>query len=243
MMHYPYFANKILDDYEMSNEEKQDEIMDNLTNEDKKEGKLILVDGAKRGGKTGFGMWLIDRYHERKPNLNYCFVSKRDNHPPLPSWFKFFKSVDELPNDCIALVDEGAINLNARRAMSKENVDASEELVILAHKGITLIILVQHIKMVDSNVRRTADIRVLKFGINFGSDDNTSDDVKLIRSRLKPKNKTEAYIEIGAYQIYRRLTHGLPSWWNDAVSKSWRDTHKSIDNKKESKKSVLDLLQ
>lgn len=239
MLQNPYFGNKILDDYELNNDEKQEMFLNNLTNSDKKEGKLVLVDASKGGGKTGFGMWIIDSYRERKPWLNYYFVTKKERNriPDLPEWIKICKAVSELPNDCVALIDEGAINLNSRRAMTKDNIEASEQLVILRHKGITIIVLVQNVKMVDANVRRTADIRALKFGIRFGSDEGNSKDMKevnMIRDRLRPRDKTEVYIEIAALQIYIKFQHGLPDWWTDNISKSWAN-YKPEEKKKEVK--------
>ena len=51
--------------------------------------------------------------------------------------------------------------------MRRENVEATEKLVQLRQRGITMLILVQNAKMVDTNVRRLASIRALKFGIDF----------------------------------------------------------------------------
>lgn len=227
MLKYPYFANKILDDYESTNIEKRIKLLNKILFTGG--GKIVLVDGARGGGKTGFGTWLFDEIHNRMPELKFYFVTKSEAKIPLPKWIKIVDNIDEVPNNSVALVDEGAIQLNARRAWTDENQDASDKLVVLRHKGITLIILVQNVKMVDINVRRLADVRVLKFGISFGVEENADEtmDLKLIRARLRPKSKMEVYIEISSERIYMNFYHGLPEWWDDTkISKSLRNLKK-----------------
>lgn len=218
-----YFAKKIIEDASYLNSQKIDLYMKNLMHKDGGGGKIVLVDGAKGGGKTGFGCWTLDEYHKQKPNLKYYFVTKAVHRPELPDWVIVVDNIDKVPNDCIAVVDEGAIQLSNRRSMTKENRDASDRLVTLRHRGITLIILVQNIKMVDTNVRRLADIRILKFGIPFGTEEQESDDIKEIRKRLRPQNNKDAYMEISAYHKYFRFKHDLPEWFNsETTSKSFK---------------------
>jgi hypothetical protein len=240
MRQHLFFAKQIIENERMSNEEKINVLMRSATQQDNKEGKIILVDGAMGGGKTGFGCWFIDEYHKRKPYLNYFFVTKSEQKPRLPSWFKVIEDITDTRPNSIALIDEGAINLNSRRAMTRNNVETSELLVKLRQKGITMIFLVQNIKMIDPNVRRLSSIRVLKWGIDFGSDDNDSDDVKLIRKRLKPKDKTEAYMEIYSSSKYFNFKHGLPEWWDDEkVSKYMKNWDKKPTQHNQSKPNKM----
>lgn len=224
MQQHLFFTKKIVTNFALSNEEKIEILINNLTQSDNKEGKIVLVDGAMGGGKTGFGCWLMDEYHKKKDYLNYFFVTKSDKKPELPPWFKIIGDLtDTIPNS-MALIDEGAINLNARRAMTKENVEASQLLVKLRQKGITMIFLVQNIKMIDPNVRRLASMRVLKWGIDFGAEDNQDEEINLIRKRLKPRDKSEAYIEIPSSLTCINISHGLPDWWDDEkVSKYMKE--------------------
>ena len=242
MLNYPFFANKILDNYEMSNDDKQDKFLRKLTYKDRGGGKIILVDGMRGGGKSSFGCWVLNEYHKISPNICFFFVTKAENRPQMPEWIEVVKDITQVPNNSVALIDEGAIQLNSRRAMTKTNIDASERLVILRHKNISLIILVQNVLMVDANVRRLADIRVLKHGIIFGTErkqrgDIISKDLELIRNRLRPRNFTEAYIEIASDKIFMNFTHTLPEWWDDEkTSKSFKDVDMNKVQDKKSKK-------
>lgn len=254
MLNYPFFAHKVLDDFEKTDEEKHDIYLDSLTQSDNSEGKVALVDGAMGGGKTGFLCWTLDEYHKRKPNLKYFFVTKSDTKPLLPKWITIVKDIMEVESycakykiGCVAGVDEGAISLNARRAMSGENISASEFLVKLRQKGITLIILVQDIFLVDKNVRRVTQIRILKFGISFGTEskkngESTNEDLQLIRQRLKPHDKTEAYIEISSQRNYIKFKHGLPSWFDsEKTSKYMKDWVSSKQKKQVEIKKIIEL--
>jgi len=232
MFQHPFFGRKVLDNYLYpSEEQKQDVFLKSLVYGDKGQGRIVLVDGSMGGGKTGFGCWVIDEFHERNNKMNFFFVTKSETHPELPKWIKIVKNMTIVETltaksklDSVALVDEGAIQLSSRGAMQRENKDASAMLVKLRQKGITMIILVQHVKMIDVNVRRLANIRCLKHGIDFGGDDVPSEDMKHIRRRLKPRSNREAYIEIAARGICLRFKHGLPEWWDDdKVSKYMKD--------------------
>lgn len=227
MLQYPFFANKILDDYEMENLEKQKKLFNKLVYSGG--GKIVLIDGSRGGGKTGTGTWILDEIHKRISELKFYFITKSQAKIPLPNWIIVVNNVDEVPNDSIALIDEGAIQLSSRRSWTDESQETSDKLVALRHKGITMIILVQNILMVDVNVRRLADVRILKYGIPFGVErrktgEMISKDLELIRTRLKPKNYTEAYIEIPSDRVFLKFNHPLPEWWDDnTISKSLKD--------------------
>jgi hypothetical protein len=227
MLNYPFFATKILEDYSMDNENKISILLKKICYE--QGGKIILIDGSRGGGKTGFGSFLINEIHNKFPK-KYCYwVTKSKAKIPLPNWIKIVGNIDLVPNDSIALVDEGAIQLNSRKSSTTENKDASERLVVLRHKGITMIILVQNIKMVDVNVRRLADIRALKYGIPFGTTDgeDINKDLEFIRSRLRPRSNREVYIEITSIHLFMNFKHNLPDWWDDdKISKSYRSFEK-----------------
>ncbi len=231
MLKFPFFANKVLDDYELANDRKIQLFMRKLMYSDGGGGRICLIDGAKGGGKTGIGCFILDEYHKNFPKLRYYFVTKSENKPPFPEWIHIVQDIESVPNNSIALIDEGGIQLSSRRSMTKYNQDASDRLIILRHKGITLIILVQNVLMVDINVRRLADVRVLKYGVPFGVErkragEPINKDLELLRTRLKPRNNREAYIEIVADKVFLKFTHDLPLWWDDEkISKSYKYTN------------------
>jgi len=242
MLEYPFFANKILDDYELSNEEKQLKYINKITYNKSNQGVVVLVDGWMGGGKTGFGCWSIDEVHKLKPNFGYFFVTKSTSKPRLPKWITILEDPNDVPNNCVALIDEGAIQLGSRRAMSRENKEVSDRIVQLRQRGIVLIILTQHIKMVDANVRRVTNIRIAKKGTTFETE-GLSDDIKLIRNRLRPQDKSEAYIEFEGE--YFKFSHELPEWWDDEkISKymqNWdmREKTEGAGSTKETKENVI----
>jgi hypothetical protein len=240
MLNYPFFGNKILDDYEMTNEEKQQIFLKNMTESENNEGRIILIDGAMGGGKTGFACWGVDEYHKIKPYLKYFFITKSAHLPELPQWIRIIKSIEEIENDSIVIIDEGAIQLGSRSSFSRENLQASELLVQLRQRGITMLIIVQNILMVDINVRRLATIRILKYGVQFGIDkkrehQKENKNLELIRNRLKPKNKSRAYIEIASERVYLNFSHPLPAWWNKETTSKYM---KKCDLKEERRKEI-----
>jgi hypothetical protein len=240
-----YFCKKIIGDDELTNDRKKYILMENLL-KNRRPGKICLVHGEMGGGKTGIGCFILDMFYKNRFDLlkrktrkylKFFFVTKSETKPQLPSWIKIVDSTNKLRNNSFALIDEGAIQLNARRAMSRENIDASMELVKLRQKGITLIILVQHEKMVDPNVRRLATVHIYKKGSDFTHTEGSNEQVDLIRNRLKARRINEAYVEVRSSGLFMNLEHELPDWWDDErVSKYMKNWKKKPEIKQEVEK-------
>lgn len=220
MQQHLFFTKKIITDDITMNEKKIKMLLECLLKKGQP-GKICLVEGEMGGGKTGFACYVLDEMRNdrfkivRSIKPRYFFVTKSPTKPALPTWLKVIEDVKQLENNSFAIIDEGAINLNARRAMTRTNVEASMELVKLRQKGITLIILVQHGKMVDPNVRRLASLQVLKKGSSLFGMEEKNDEIVLIRRRLKARKVDEAYFEKQNSGFFFKINHTLPEWWDD----------------------------
>ena len=229
MYKYKYFSMVLIENYVLSNEQKINILLKNLSWGDGEEGKLITVTAGKRGGKTAFCFFLLEEYHKRKPNLKFAFITKRDILPPLPDWISVVNSIEDLKPFTVAVADEGAVDFNARKSMYHDQIDDMETLPILSHKKITLIVNTQHDDLIDLNIHRTSDMKVLKHGGKIPKKkfiEEVSEEKEMIRNRLKARSVKEAYVEIqrdvetGRERILH-FSHGLPTFWSQKLSKSF----------------------
>jgi hypothetical protein len=162
------------------------------------------------------------------------FVKAGARPKGFPQWIRIVDAIEKVPNGSLAVLDESAIKYNSRNSYKDENKDFVSRLVILRHKDITVIVITQHMKMIDISIRRLADVKVYKLGANLTHEDETSDDErKLVRERLKPRDKPECLVEIGITQEFYNFRHDLPEWWSEKVSKSFADYNPEEDTKRQ----------
>lgn len=228
MEQHLFFTKKIIEDDLMSNDDKVHKILDSLSYG---KSKIVLIKGARGSGKTATACWLADELYKRGKHGRIYYV-KKGERPPFPDFIKVVDEVEDVPNNSIAIIDESAIKYNARNSWSDENKDFTSRLVILRHKGVSVLVITQHAKMVEINVRRLADIIIYKQGADiYNEDENKDDDRVLVRRRLTPKQVDEVLVEIPTRAIFYKFKHALPDWWSDYISKSFKDFNPEVITK------------
>jgi hypothetical protein len=236
MKQHLFFTKIIIEDNAMTNDQKLRELYDNVS---RGKSKIVIVVGMRGQGKTATGMLLLEELYNKALHNRFYYVGKPSDESEYPKWLKFCDDLDNLPNNSIAIIDEAVIKYSARRSMSGENVSLTEKMVILRHKGCTLIFMAQNLRMADTNIDRLADIIIYKKANKYGNEkDKESEDIQLIRQRLKPRTKSQAMIEYRLSGKFRSITHKLPSFWNEeTISKSFKEFKK--EDKKEVNKALI----
>jgi len=249
MFKHLIFAKAIIEDDMLNNEQKIDELIDKIRFG---KSKIICVVGSRGSGKTATALFLGEKAEEEGGHKRIYYVGEPEAKDIYPKYFVFLKSLDDIPNGAFALIDEAGIKYNARMFRTKDNMELTEKMVILRHKDITLVLLTQNLKLLDINIRRLADIIIYKMGSDYGMEkkgygtSTTADNEKaLIISRLKPRTKDESLVEYlsGAYSVYRKFNHPLPSFWNDElISKSFANYVKEKSPQQKKRENAEDLL-
>jgi len=230
MEQHLFFTKKIIEDAAISNSGKQGYLLDSLSYG---KSKIVIIEGSRGGGKTATSFWIVNELHEKNLHQKFYFVKTGEKPKGLPDWIVHVQDMDEVPNNSLCIVDESAIKYNSRNSWSDENKDFVKRLVILRHKGISIIMITQHMKMIEIGARRLADIKIYKLGSNLTNEDERADDEKrLVRERLRPRDKTECLVEIPIFNKFYKFTHGLPTWFNDTLSRSFVDFNPEEQTKK-----------
>lgn len=235
MEQHLFFCKKVIEDNEMSESKKKQYLLDSLSYG---KSKIVLIEGARGSGKSATSFWIVNELHERKLHTKFYFVKSGDRPAQLPEWIIHVQDMENVPNNCICIVDESAIKYNSRNSWSDENKDFVKRLVILRHKGISLILITQHMKMIEIGARRLADIKIFKLGSNLtNEDESVKDDKRLIRERLKPRDRPECLVEIPINNKFFKFRHDLPEWFNDKLSRSFESFNpEEMTNKNKAEK-------
>lgn len=182
---------------------------------------IMLIIGRRGAGKTALGMKLVETGAIlRKRSYVIGFSNSK-----VPSWVKKVESLEEIPNNSLVLIDEAGISFSARSSMKTANKNLAELLAIARHKNLSLIFITQNSAMLDLNVLRLCDILLFK-------------EPSLLQTRFERKGLQDMYNNVGkAFDTTEKkkehfyivsddfeglVRTGLPSFWNESISKAFR---------------------
>lgn len=237
MREHLIYTKNIIEDFQMSDNEKLAELINHVYHG---KSKIILVVGSRGAGKTATALYLAEQAKLLGGHRSIYYVGYPEYKEMYPLWFRFVDTIDKIPNNSFAIIDEAAIKYSARDFQSTGNKQLTEQMVIARHKDITLVLITQNIKLVDINVNRLADIIIFKMGSNYGLERRKGEimtkekkEQEIIVRRMKPRTKEECMVlySSGSYPIYRRFKNPLPTFWDDEkISKSHRHYKKQEED-------------
>lgn len=185
---------------------------------------VMLITGRRGSGKTSLGMKFLELFHNTTKRK--CYVLGY-NSTRLPFWLKKADSIEKIPNNSVALFDEGAILFSSRESMKSSNKELGKVMAIARHKNLTLILVTQNSGMIDLNVLRLADSLLLKEPSLLQSKFERKA-IKDIYEKVAPKFKgvkgnKKAYFYVWEDDFMGMLKYSLPDFWSDKISKSFKN--------------------
>ncbi len=182
---------------------------------------IMLINGKRGSGKTALGMKFLELY--KKKTKMKCYVLGYES-TKLPGWIKKVDDVEKIPNNAVALIDEGAVTFFSRDSMKKSHKDLSKLMAIARHKNLVMILITQSSAMIDLNVLRLADTILLKEPSLLQSKFERKA-IKEIYEKAIPHFKEEKKERFYVFddEFEGLLKHDLPSFWNEGISKSFRN--------------------
>lgn len=188
----------------------------------KKDSLIMLIVGRRGSGKTSLGMKLLEFFH--KVPKRKCYALGYDK-TKLPWWIRRVDSLEKIPNNAVALFDEGAVLFSSRDSMKSINKELGKMMAIARHKNLTLVLITQNSAMIDLNVLRLADILLLKEPSLLQAKFERKG-LKDIFDKVKPKfekieeKKSHFYVWDDDFQ--GMVKYSLPEFWSEKISKSFK---------------------
>lgn len=207
---------KVLRQYDKPDAEKVKELIDDLVNY---RGKLWLVVGAKRTGKTAFIYRLTEHLYKMTGGKERIWWFG----PPtkLPPFIEG-STLNEhnLPPVCTIIADEAGIQFWSR--MSGGNTDDFlRKLPVIAHTSRNVIVITQSMAITDLNFVRLADAIFYK---SYSVFQNSLERLKMssqLQLFMPRAGEPEKVMFYDSRKLYT-LSFKLPEWWNDDYSKPYK---------------------
>ena len=121
---------------------------------------VVVVLGKKGFGKSCLGYRLCEHLRWTAPIYAVGIPSNALKY--LQDWINVVPSIEDLPNGCIALVDESYILFHARSSMTARAKAMSRMINLSRQRGQTLIFVTQESGQIDRNILSSADVIIFK---------------------------------------------------------------------------------
>jgi Cdc6-like AAA superfamily ATPase len=188
-----------------------------------KGSNIILITGKRGSGKTALGMKFLELFNKNSRRKVFAMGFGKAR---LSRGIAKVSKVEEIPNNAVVLIDEGAITLSSRESMKHVNKEISKVMTIARHKNLTLILITQNSAMIDLNVLRLADTIVLKEPSLL----QAQFERKAIRNmyekvmpHFKETERKKPHFYVMDDEFEGLLRFSLPSFWSENISKSFRN--------------------
>ena len=184
---------------------------------------VVLILGKRGGGKSALAYRLLELFQYQ---LTPFVVGAPSRSQRLfPEWIGICPSLDELPQDCIALVDEAYLLYHSRQSSAATSRDMSQQLNLSRQRNQTLLFVSQEARQVDKNIVSSASVLVFK---DLGMLQPDFDRPELRKLVIQAKEAMDTYRADKKHLAYvyspdadhlGMLTNQLPSFWKPSLSR------------------------
>lgn len=193
---------------------------------------VCVIFGQRGEGKSVLAWKLAEDAH-MKGYETIAYLAPKKSRQLLPQWVKH---VDELKSlakctKTYVIVDEAALKAAARKHQSPENRLWGMLVAISRQNDHVLIFIAQHTRQVDINIVGDADIIIFKrpslLHVRFSRPELRQDVLEARKAILTKGKHSQKWSVVMDLNEGRQgvLSNGLPSFWSDALSKSFQQSN------------------
>ncbi len=184
---------------------------------------VVLILGKRGSGKSALGYRLLELL--RYMADIYVVGFPEQARSLLPEWIGIVPSLEELPNKCIALVDEAYLSYNSRGSMTAKSKAMSQALNLSRQKEQTIIFITQDAGHIDKNIVSSANALVFKelgmLQIEFDRPqlNKLSTQAKQALDSVQGNKQRWSFVYAPDNDFLGLMENELPSFWKPRLSR------------------------
>ena len=198
---------------------------------------VILIIGRRRFGKSALGYYILEKIHTDQPNLKIYVVSlPKEKHHLLPTWIQPVDDVEELPDNCVSLVDEGAMKYHAHKWHKKETEVMDKMISISGQRHQTFIFITHTLRkfavtlLLDINILLVKKPSLLQMKLERSEFRKLIEEIDREFNKIPKEDvKKSVYVVSDDYKGFIR--NPLPHFWSEDLSEAYAGIN--INGKKE----------
>ncbi|MFC2038749.1 hypothetical protein ACFLUG_03150 [Chloroflexota bacterium] len=186
-------------------------------------GSVGLIPGKRGTGKSAAGCAIGESLQATYGTPFYWLGIPEKAQEYLPSFVRIVDSLEQCPNDCFILVDEGGFNFLSLKYADKRNVYLRQQLMLCRQKNWTVVFCFQSSRDVDESVIRQSNWILFKEpALNAATSERPELRAQALKaSQIFKQIPKEDRIRFG--YVFGEYFEGiiqcsLPSFWSEELS-------------------------
>ena len=186
---------------------------------------VVLVIGRRRSGKSVLAYGIGEKFHTDHVSV-YVVSLPKEKHHLLPDWLHPVDDIENVPENSLAIVDEGSLKYHAHKWQKKETEVMDRIISVSGQKKQTIIFVLHHTTKFAINLLREIDTFLIKQPALLQSRLERSTLRKIIEEAEKefkklPKNEIKKNTYVISDNFTGFIRNKLPSFWSEELSEAW----------------------
>ena len=183
---------------------------------------VVLVLGKRGSGKSALAYRLLELF--RYQAAPYVVGVPSNARRLLPNWIGIAATLDDLPHDAIAIVDEAYIRFHARASMAAQSRAMSGIVNLSRQREQTLIFVTQEARQVDRNIASSASAVLLKEPSSLQLEFDRPELRRLVGQAqdqfgiVRGDKRRWTYVHAPDADFAGMLENELPTFWKPSLS-------------------------
>jgi hypothetical protein len=186
---------------------------------------VVLILGKRGSGKSALGYRLLELL--RYVADIYVVGFPEQARSLLPEWIGIVPSLEDLPNKCVALVDEAYLSYNSRGSMTARSKAMTQALNLSRQKEQTIMFITQEAGYIDKNIVGSANVLVFKelgmLQLEFDRPQLTklATQAKQALDSVQGNKQRWSFVYAPDSDFLGLMENELPSFWKPRLSRAF----------------------
>ena len=202
---------------------------------------VVLITGKRRSGKSCLAYYILEKINEEQKIPCFVVSLPKEKHHLLPSFITPVDTVDALPENCIALIDESSLSYHAYKWGAKETVVMDRMISVSGQKKQTFIFISHTMRKFAVTLLLETDLLLCKEPSLFHSKLERSEVRKLTEEASKefkklPKDDVKKNVYVISEDFVGFIHNPMPSFFTPELSAAYAGIN--INEKEEETEQV-----